>query len=161
MVQVKGGRPAARVAMLRSVQARGGTGVEGLPIGEVAARSGIATSAIRYYERRGLIGRPARRNGRRVFDESVVDQLDLIALAKRAGFTVAEIKELQGGFSRPTPPGERWRSLARAKSAELERRVAEAHRMQGVLRAVMRCRCPTLADCVRSMRARRASRRRP
>ena len=115
-------------------------------------------TAERIHERRGLLPRPARRNGRRVYDESVVDQLELIALAKRAGFTVAEVKQLQAGFSRTTPPGERWRELARSKSDELERRIEEARRMQDVLRAVASCRCPTLRDCVRSMRARKGRR---
>jgi len=124
-----------------------------LRIGEVAERTGIAPSAIRYYEDEGLIPRPARRSGQRVYDASVVDQLGLIALAKGAGFTVAEIKKLLGGFTRRTPPGERWRALTQAKMAELEERIAEAERMKRVLRAVMRCQCPTLADCSRAMKA--------
>jgi MerR family redox-sensitive transcriptional activator SoxR len=132
--------------------------MQGLAIGEVAARSGIAASAIRYYERRGLLAKPARRNGRRVYDASVVDQLELIALAKRAGFTVAEIERLQAGFARTTPPGARWRELARSKSAELDRRIDEARRMQEVLGVVVSCRCPTFRDCVRCMRARRRRR---
>jgi len=128
-----------------------------LTIGEVAARSGIASSAIRYYERRGLLARPPRRNGRRVYDESAVDRLGLITLAKRAGFTVAEIEKLLAGFSRRTPPAERWRGLTRTKLAQLDERIAEAERMKGVLRRIMRCRCPTLADCARGMRQSRRS----
>ena len=124
-------------------------------IGEVAARSDLATSAIRYYESEGLIPRPARRSGHRVYDESVLDRLALIELAKRAGFTVAEIKKLQAGFSSARPPSERWRALTRAKLAQLDERIAEAERMKKVLRAVMRCRCPTLADCSRAVRSKR------
>jgi MerR family redox-sensitive transcriptional activator SoxR len=124
-------------------------------IGEAAARSGIAASAIRYYESEGLLARPARRNGRRVYHESIVEQLGLIELAKGAGFTVAEIKRLVTAFSRRTPPGERWRELARTKMAQLDERIAEAERMKGVLRVLMRCRCPSLADCGRAMRANR------
>jgi MerR family redox-sensitive transcriptional activator SoxR len=123
-----------------------------LTIGEVARRCGIATSAIRYYEREGLVARPLRRNGRRVYDESILDQLGLIALAKRAGFTVAEIRRLLSGFSGRTPPAERWRALTRSKLAELDARIAEAQRMKGVLRTVMRCRCPSLEDCARALR---------
>jgi MerR family redox-sensitive transcriptional activator SoxR len=126
-----------------------------LPIGAVADRSGIAASAIRYYERQGLIGRPPRRNGRRVYDASVVDRLARIALAKRAGFTVAEIRQLLAGFSRRTPPAERWHALAEAKLAELEARIAEAERMKQVLGAIRGCRCPTLAACARALRAKR------
>ncbi len=124
-----------------------------LRIGEVSDRSGIAASAIRYYEGEGLIPKPDRRNGQRVYNESILDQLALIGLTKRAGFTVAETQKLLAGFSRKTPPGERWRALARAKNAELDERIAEAERMKRVLRTVTRCRCPTLADCGRAMKA--------
>jgi MerR family transcriptional regulator, redox-sensitive transcriptional activator SoxR len=124
-----------------------------LSIGEVAARSGMAASAIRYYEGEGLLARPARRSGRRVYDESVLDRLGLIDLAKRAGFTVAEIKRLVAGFSPGRPPGERWRALTRAKLGELDERIAEAERMKGVLRVIGRCRCPSLAACGRALRS--------
>jgi MerR family redox-sensitive transcriptional activator SoxR len=130
-----------------------------LRIGEVAERSGIAASAIRYYESEGLLPRPDRRNGRRVYDEAIVDQLGLIDLAKAAGFSMAEIKKLVVGFSRRSPPGERWRALTQAKMAELDERIAEAERMKGVLRVVMRCHCPTLADCSRAMRSSRGGAR--
>jgi MerR family redox-sensitive transcriptional activator SoxR len=129
-----------------------------LRIGEVAARSGIATSAIRYYESEGLIPRPARISGQRVYEESIVDRLGLIDLAKRAGFTVAEIKKLLAGFSRRTPPGERWRKMTRAKLDELDERIAEAERMKRVLRAVERCQCPTLSDCGRALKMRSPAR---
>lgn len=125
----------------------------GLRIGEVAERSGIATSAIRFYESEGLIPRTSRISGWRVYDESIIDRLGLIDLAKRAGFTVAEIRKLLAGFSRRTPPGERWRAMTRAKLAELDERIAETERMKRVLRVVARCHCPTLADCGRALRA--------
>ena len=121
-----------------------------LRIGEVAARSGVASSAIRYYESEGLLPPPPRRSGRRVYDESTVDRLALIALAKSAGFTVAEIKQLVAAFRRRRPPSQRWRQLTRAKLAELDERIAEAERMKDVLRVVMACRCPTLEDCSRA-----------
>jgi DNA-binding transcriptional MerR regulator len=123
-----------------------------LSIGEVALRAGIATSAIRYYEAEGLIPPAPRRGGRRVYDASMVDRLALIAVAKQAGFTVAEIKRLFGGFARRAPPGERWRSLAERKLAELDQRIAEAERMKRVLRVVMRCECPTFEDCARALK---------
>ena len=83
-----------------------------LRIGEVAERSGIAASALRYYEREGLLPRAARRGGARVYEDSIFDRLALIEVAKAAGFSVAEIKRLLSGFARKTPPGERWRTLA-------------------------------------------------
>ncbi len=124
-----------------------------LRIGEVAERSGIAASAIRFYEAECLIPKPDRLNGQRVYPETVLDQLAMIDLAKRAGFTVAEIKQLVAGFGLRTPPRERWRVLTGAKRAELDQRIAEAQRMKTVLELVARCRCPTLEDCAKAMRA--------
>ena len=118
----------------------------------MARRAGIASSAIRYYEDEGLIPRAERRSGRRVYDESILDRLTLIAVAKSAGFTVAEIKRLLGGFARRTPPGVRWRALAERKLEELDRRIAEAERMKRVLDAVVRCECPTFEDCSRALK---------
>jgi len=128
-----------------------------LRIGQVAERSGLAPSAIRYYEGEGLIPRAPRRSGRRVYDEAILERLGLIDLAQRAGFTVTEIQQLLSGFSGRAAPGARWRAMAQAKLRELEERAAEAERMKDVLRTVMRCRCPTLDDCSRAMRARRRS----
>ena len=122
-----------------------------LRIGEVAERAGIAASAIRYYEAEGILPAPPRWNGRRVYQEAVLDRLRLVALAKSAGFTMAEIKKLLGGFGRKTPPGVRWRALAEAKKAELEERIDEAKRMQQVLRSLSSCECPDFEDCVRAM----------
>ena len=124
-----------------------------LSIGEVAAESGIAASAIRYYEAEGLIPKVPRRGGRRVYDSSILDRLALIELAKSAGFTIAEVKKLMRGFDGRTPPGARWRRLAEDKLAELEARIAEAERMTQVLRTVMGCRCPTLDDCGNALRS--------
>ena len=123
-----------------------------LSIGEVAGRAGLATSAIRYYEREGLLPRAGRRSGQRVYDASILDRLTIIGLAKNAGFTVAEIRRLLVGFSGKTAPGARWRALAEKKLAELERRIDEAKRMKEVLEIVTGCECPTFADCARATR---------
>lgn len=122
-----------------------------LRIGQVAEKVGIAASAIRYYEAEGLIPKPARRSGQRVYDRGVVDRLALIEVAKAAGFTIGQIKKLLSGFSRKTPPGERWRALAEAKLVELDERIAEAERMKKVLRKVTSCACPTIEDCSRAL----------
>ncbi len=123
-----------------------------LSIGRVAERAGIASSAIRYYESEGLLPTAARRSGRRVYDEAVFDRLGFIKLAKRAGFTVAETRQLLRGFTRKTPPAARWRALAAAKLEELQCRVDEAQRMQRVLRALSACECPSFDDCGRALR---------
>ena len=127
--------------------------MENLSIGQVASLAGIATSAIRYYEGEGLLPAALRRSGRRIYDESVLDRLKFIEMAKRAGFSVAETARLLRGFSRNTPPGVRWRSLASEKLDELQRRIDEARRMQKVLRALTACPCPSFDDCGRAMRS--------
>ena len=123
-----------------------------LDIREVALRARLASSALRYYEREGLLPRAHRRNGRRFFDEHVLERLSVIELAKRAGFTIAEMKRLFSGFDRRTPPGERWRRLAEEKFRELDERIAEAQRMQTLLRVIARCECPTFDECARALR---------
>jgi MerR family redox-sensitive transcriptional activator SoxR len=123
-----------------------------LTIGEVAERTGVAASALRYYEREGLIPKADRRGGKRVYGEDILDRLALIGVAKAAGFTVAEIQTLLSGFARRTPPGQRWRKLAERKLAELETRIAEVERMKRVLEAVTRCECPTFEECSRAIR---------
>jgi len=119
-------------------------------IGEVAKRTGIAASAIRYYEREGLIPKADRRGNARVYDGEIFDRLALIELAKSAGFTIAETRQLVRGVSRTTPPGPRWRQLAEQKLVEIENRIAEAQRMRNVLQAVMGCECPSFEDCTRA-----------
>ncbi len=83
----------------------------GLPIDEVAKQMGVRTSAIRYYESEGLLPKPARRSGQRIYDASILDRLSLIELAKTMGFSIAEIRQLLQGVSRKTPLGPRWRAL--------------------------------------------------
>ncbi len=123
-----------------------------LRIGEVAQRAGIATSAIRYYEREGLIPKADRLGNARVYGADILDRLALIALAKSAGFTIAETRRLLRGVSRRTPPGPRWRAQAQKKLAEVEQRLAEAERMRSVLHKMMGCECPTFEDCTRAAR---------
>lgn len=118
-----------------------------MTIGEVGRRAGMQPSAIRYYERMGLLPRPARAGGQRRYDDSVLEWLSLIALAREAGFTIAEIKRLVTGFRPGTPPADRWRELAVRKLAEIDAVVARAERMRAVLRVAIDCGCFRLDDC--------------
>ena len=127
--------------------------MEGMSIGEVARRSGVAPSAIRYYESLGLLPAPPRAGGKRRYDGSVLDWLAVIALARAAGFTMAETRELVGGFALGTPPAQRWRRLATRKLAEVDALVARAERMRAVLRHALDCECPRLEECGRLLHA--------
>ncbi len=118
-----------------------------MPIGEVARRAGLATSAIRYYERIGLLPRAPRTSGQRRYDAAVLEWLSFIALAREAGFTMAEIKRLVTGFSPETRPTARWRELAARKLDEIDAAIARAGRMRAVLRIALDCGCFRLEDC--------------
>lgn len=121
--------------------------MDGMSIGEVAQRAGIQASAIRYYEQLGLLPKPPRAGGQRRYDDSILEWLSLIALAREAGFTMAEIKRLVTDFTPGTSPAARWRELATRKLAEVDAMVARAERMRAVLRIAIDCGCFRLDDC--------------
>lgn len=120
---------------------------EPMSIGELAEQAGLAASAIRYYERRGLLAAPERAGGQRRYGREALETLGAIALAKRAGFSLAEVEHLFRGFDASVTSSARWRQLAAAKLAELDRRAAEIEQMRELLRRGLRCGCITLDDC--------------
>jgi MerR family redox-sensitive transcriptional activator SoxR len=124
-----------------------------LTIGEVARRTGIRTSALRYYESIGLLPPPGRVNGWRRYDESILPRVALIQLAQRAGFTMSEVQTLFHGFTPDTPPAARWRTLAAAKLAELDALIEQAQQMKHFLASGLRCDCLRLEDCVVNWKA--------
>ena len=119
-----------------------------LTIGEVAKQSGVATSTIRYYEEIGLLPESTRVNGRRRYDESAAQRLEVIARAQRAGFTLTEIRELFFGFVAGTHPTARWGPLAKRKLAELDAQLDRIQSMRKLLREGIRCGCLTMEQCV-------------
>jgi MerR family transcriptional regulator, redox-sensitive transcriptional activator SoxR len=133
-----------------------------MTIGELAASGNLRASAIRFYEKAGLLPVPARRNGRRVYAAEAANRLFLIAFAKDTGFSLPEIKVLLHGFPQTTSAGDRWRKLATSKISQLEASIRKARAMEGMLRSIMKCRCTTIEQCARGLAAcvqkRRASR---
>lgn len=118
-------------------------------IGEVARRAGLRASAIRFYERGGLIRAPRRVGGRRIYDASVFESLALVQLAQDAGFAIREIKQLVNGFDRATPASARWRSFALRKREEITAHIERAERTRALVERLLACRCETLSQCVR------------
>jgi MerR family redox-sensitive transcriptional activator SoxR len=122
-----------------------------MSIGEVAGRAGVRPSALRYYERVGVLLAPERENGRRRYGgevlRDVLDRLAVVRVAQQAGFTISEIKTLLDGFSDDTPPSERWQVLAREKLEEVEEVVERALDMKRLLERGLRCECLRLEDC--------------
>ena len=120
-----------------------------MPIGEVARRAGLATSALRYYERLGLLPEPRRDSGRRRYDDSILLRLRVIGFARECGFTLREIQQLFAG----RPYSATLRALAGRKLEELQRAIERFHAMRDLLRLGLRCDCLTLEQCARYLDA--------
>lgn len=131
----------------RQVDTWAGGGMNHLSIGDVGQRAGLNPSAIRYYERVGLLPEPARVNGRRRYDAGILKHLALVRMAQEAGFTIEEIRTLVSGFPAETPPGERWRELARRKRPEVDALISRMLVVRQVLEESLRCDCLTLDAC--------------
>ncbi|HVT04708.1 MAG TPA: MerR family transcriptional regulator, partial [Thermoanaerobaculia bacterium] len=116
-------------------------------IGELARLAGLATSTVRYYEEIGLLPRAARASGRRVYGYETVNRLTVIAFAKQAGFTLAEVRQLLDGSASESRTGVRWRKLAAAKLVELEALEAQIGTMTSLLKEALRCGCVDLELC--------------
>ena len=119
-----------------------------LSIREVAERSGLRPSALRYYEEEGLVVPAARMSGRRHYALSVLDRLRVIACAQDAGFTIAEVRELLAGED---PSGDRWRALAERKLREVDTLIERAQATRRLLEESLSCDCVVLEECARAL----------
>lgn len=113
----------------------------------MAARAGVSVSAIRFYERRGLLAAPERVGGRRRYDEAVLQRLAIIATGKRAGLSLAEIGALLAAEDDGEPAGERLRAIASRKLPEVEALIERGEAMRGWLLLAADCGCETLSAC--------------
>lgn len=118
-----------------------------LSIGEVAARAGVRTSHIRYYERVGVLPQPERVGGHRRYDEEVLHRLAVVDVAQRAGFTLAEVRELTGPQPEGHGAGERIRHLAERKRPDIEALIERAQAVQRWLEIASSCDCATVDVC--------------
>ena len=121
-------------------------------IGELARKSGFRPSTIRYYERVGVLPPALRHNGQRRFGENAELHLSVIAFARKAGFTLEDIRSLFQGFEAVTPPSRRWRKLSRRKIGEIESLIGQLRQMEKMLKGCSHCRCVKLEDCGRLLR---------
>jgi MerR family redox-sensitive transcriptional activator SoxR len=121
-------------------------------IGALAQQAGLRPSAIRYYERLGLLPAPLRQSGRRDYDPDAVAQLAVVQFALTTGFTLRDTKQLVRGFSKATPAGPRWRALAATKMQEIDALIERATAMKALLlRISTNCQCDTLLECGRGL----------
>ena len=125
--------------------------MEGWTIGEVVRRTGLQPSAIRYYELAELLPKPRRRNGRRMYGPAILQSLAVIALARKAGFSIAELHTLMHGFSPDTPPSARWRILATHRLQVIQEHIKQLKAKEQIVERLLDCQCPTLSDCGNTM----------
>jgi len=114
--------------------------------GEVARRAGVNVQTLRYYERRGLIAEPDRSpGGQRHYPPDTVALLGIIRAAQRLGFTLDEVAELLDTGRRHSTPD--LQASARAKLAEIDRRIQDLRTIRTALADVIDARCDSLTAC--------------
>ena len=124
-----------------------------MDITEVAQRSGVPASTLRFYEEKGLIASIGRRGLHRVFDPSVLERLALIALGRSAGFSLDEIARMFAPDGRPRID----RQMLAAKAEELDRTIRKLTEMRDGLRHAAACRAPSHMECPTFRRILRAA----
>jgi MerR family transcriptional regulator, redox-sensitive transcriptional activator SoxR len=119
-----------------------------MKIGELAKRAGLNPSAIRYYEKIGVLARPHLVNGQRRYPPEALDRVLLVRFAGEMGFNLSEIKLFLEGLRDDAPVGSRWRKLAVRKLLEVEETLKRTRRLKSLLEHILHCRCATLQVCV-------------
>lgn len=122
-----------------------------MKIGQLATRAGLNASAIRYYEKLGLLAPPQRSSGQRRYSAEALNRVLLIRFAGDMGFTLAEIKLFLSGLRDNVPVGPRWKKLAAKKLAEVDQYIARCHKLKSLLQGLLRCHCVSLEQCVRAL----------
>ncbi len=122
-----------------------------MKIGELARRSGLNASALRYYEKLGLLAAPHRVGGQRRYPGDALHRVLLIRFAGDMGFTLGEIKLFLTGLRENAPVGPRWRKFARRKITEVEDSIQRSLRLKSLLEHLLHCRCASLPICVQRL----------
>lgn len=117
-----------------------------MTIGQVAARAGVRTSHIRYYERVGVLPEPQRVSGQRRYEEGVLHRLAIIGVAQRAGFSLEEIRDLMASGNGEAA-GERVRALAEARLPDVDALIQRAEAVRQWLQLARTCDCATVDVC--------------
>ena len=136
-----------------------GRGNELMAIGELAARTGLSVSAIRFYEERGLVQALRTAGGQRRFLRSDIRRLSFALIAQRIGCTLPEIaSELAKLPQGRTPTHADWRRISNGFGKLLDRRIAALQRMRDTLDGCIGCGCLSLKKCALYNRDDRAAR---
>jgi len=130
-----------------------------LTIGEIARRSGVAASALRFYEERDLIRSTRAGSGHRRYPRAVLRRIAFIVFAQRVGLSLDEIgAELARLPAQGAPSGRDWSRLSRTWTARIDARIAELQRLKLGLTACIGCGCLSLDRCRLANPADRAAR---
>ena len=124
-----------------------------MDIAEVAKRSGVPASTLRFYEQKGLIASVGRDGLRRRFAPGVLDQLALVALARSAGFALDEIRSMFSPDGRPSLD----RQMLAAKADEIDRTIRRLQAVSKSLRHAAVCPAPSHSECPTFQRLLRAA----
>ena len=119
-----------------------------LTVGELAERTGVATSALRFYEERDLLHPERNDAGHRRYPRSLVRRVAFIVFAQRVGFTLEEIHtELEKLPANRVPTSKDWDRLTSTWSTRINERIEELKRLQGGLTGCIGCGCLSLESC--------------
>jgi MerR family transcriptional regulator, redox-sensitive transcriptional activator SoxR len=119
-----------------------------LPIGEISSRSGVAASALRFYEDQGLIRSRRTAGNQRQFQRSTLRRIAFIQAAQRVGLALSEIKRaLESLPDDRTPTKSDWSRLSRTWRGRLDERIAELERLRDDLDECIGCGCLSLQRC--------------
>jgi MerR family redox-sensitive transcriptional activator SoxR len=118
-----------------------------LTIGQLARRAGLNTSAIRYYESVGLLPAARRESGQRRYGDDTLRRLQVIDVAKRAGFSLDEARVLLATGDGGPPAHAQLRELAERKLPEVDELIARAQAVRAWLLTARGCECETLDAC--------------
>jgi MerR family redox-sensitive transcriptional activator SoxR len=119
-----------------------------MKIGQLARSANLNASAIRYYEKMGLLAPPQRLGGQRRYPSDALHRVLLIRFASDMGFTLSEIKLFLSGLRDNTPVGPRWKKLADRKILEIKATLERSLRLKSLLQHLLHCRCASLQVCV-------------
>jgi MerR family transcriptional regulator, redox-sensitive transcriptional activator SoxR len=122
-----------------------------MKIGQLAARAGVNSCAIRYYEKLGLLAAPHRVGGQRRYPGDALDRVLLIRFAGEMGFSLAEIKLFLHGLRDNAPVGPRWKKLAHRKIREVEENIQRSLLLKSLLDNLLHCRCASLQVCIQRL----------
>ena len=123
-------------------------GSEVLSIGQLAERTGLSVSAIRFYEANGLVSATRNAGGQRRFERSSIRRLSFVLIAQQLGFTLEQIREqLESLPAERTPTQKDWARIGRGFGKALDERIAALTRLRDNLDGCIGCGCLSLNKC--------------